>query len=182
MRIIELVPYTDQWQEEYASESATIRGILGTAIDRMEHIGSTSVPGMKAKPTIDILVSVNGMDAVDQAGNAFAAAGYEALGEHGIPGRRFFVRKEFTRGADWRNKVHLHIFGSSDKANIERHLAVRDFLRTHPVKAAEYSRIKEEAFRLCGGDPGTYVSGKNDYVQSLEKAAIEWHASRKSSP
>ena len=124
---VKVVPYCSGWPELYRQEAEKISKILGEQLVAIHHIGSTSVPGLPAKPIIDILPVVKEISAVDAHNAQFEALGYEPRGEYGIPGRRFF-----RKGLEHRTH-HIHIFQESDQPNILRHVAVRDYLRAHPA-------------------------------------------------
>ena len=89
MQVI-VVPYCEEWPELYQTEAEEIRGILGENLVDIYHIGSTSVPGLAAKPIIDIMPVVRHIALVDTCNAAFEVLGYECMGEFGIPGRRYF--------------------------------------------------------------------------------------------
>ena len=130
-RKIEVVDYRPEWADMFKSESKKIRSILGKNCKAVYHIGSTSVKGMPAKPVIDIMPVVRDISLVDAHNKEFEALGYECRGEFGIPGRRFYAK-----GGDNRTH-HIHIFELSNQTDIQRHLAVRDYLAAHPDKAEE---------------------------------------------
>lgn len=96
------------------------------------HIGSTSVYGLPAKPIIDIMPVVRDIEAVDHSNSAFEQIGYECMGEYGIPGRRYLRKGKVER------THHVHIFEESNAHDIQRHLAVRDYLRAHADMAMEF--------------------------------------------
>ena len=91
---VRVVPYDVRWPAQYVIEAHHIRRALGNVAVAIHHIGSTSVPGLSAKPVIDILVEVNGLADVDTRTPAVESLGYEAKGEFGIPGRRYFRRHD----------------------------------------------------------------------------------------
>jgi GrpB-like predicted nucleotidyltransferase (UPF0157 family) len=169
MRHVIVVPYQPAWAAQFAAESSVIRALLGENCTDIHHIGSTAVPGLAAKPIIDILPVVRDIAAVDRLNPDFAAAGYEALGEYGIPGRRYFRRK-----AGEEDVVHIHAFGQESAGEIRRHLAVRDFLRTHPADAAAYGELKTRLARAFPLDIEGYCDGKNAFVKDLERRALAW--------
>ena len=88
-RRVEVVSYNPNWREMYKEESEKIKNILNDIIIDIHHIGSTALPGIKAKPVIDILVEVKDIERVDQYNHKMKELGYEAMGEYGIPKRRF---------------------------------------------------------------------------------------------
>ena len=115
--------YDESWPQEFAQEAQRLREVLGENCLEIHHIGSTAVPGLAAKPIIDFMLVVRELEEVDRRASALEELGYEYLGEFGIPGRRYL------RKGGFRHTHHLHIFSTFNKAAIERHLAVRDYLR-----------------------------------------------------
>lgn len=152
----------------YAAEAEKIREILGDNCADMHHIGSTAVTGLAAKPIIDIMPVVRDLKLADDASQAFADAGYEVLGEFGIPGRRYL-----RKGGDERTH-QIHIFKEDDGQNILRHLAVRDYLRTHAEARSEYGKLKIALARKFPFDVEGYCLGKEAFVRSLEANALAW--------
>lgn len=92
VRIIEVVPFNSEWKGEYFKEAGRIRSIMKNEIIKIYHIGSTSIPGIYAKPIIDILIEVSDIDNVDKYNKGLESLGYIAKGEFGIEGRRFFIK------------------------------------------------------------------------------------------
>ena len=133
--------YNPEWMWMYQCEKRIIRDILSDNATAIYHIGSTSVPGLAAKPIIDILVAVKSLSGADKASSLFAEAGYEWMGEYGIPRRRYL-----RKGGDERSH-QIHIFQSDDWENIVRHIAFRSYLEKHEDVRAAYSALK----KTCGG-------------------------------
>lgn len=165
---IVVMEYSRDWSAEFERESALIKGILGSNCIALHHIGSTSVPGLKAKPIIDMMPVVSDISAVDAVTTEFEKLGYEYLGEFGIPGRRYL-----RKGGDERTH-QIHIFEASNKADIERHLAVRDYLRTHKEAADAYGQLKERLAQEYPYDIDGYCDGKDTFVKDLEQKALAW--------
>lgn len=161
-----VVPHDPAWASAFATESRRITRALGPNLLDVYHIGSTSVPGVLAKPIIDMLAIVAGLSALDAAAPALAAQGYQVMGEFGITGRRYF-RKDDAAG---RRTHHLHAYARGSP-HIARHLAFRDYLRAHPGKAADYSALKQ---RLAA-DPDLYVEAKAPFVLATEAEALAWY-------
>lgn len=176
MRIIEVVAYNPEWKVKFEDEKKRLAGILWTNAEDIQHIGSTSVPGLSAKPTIDIMVLVRELNDVDEKNGEMSKAGYKAYGEYGIPGRRFFSKTELISEEDWVNVFHVHVFKSDDRYNSLRHLAVRDYLRTHPDRAEQYGSLKVSIASAHRNDNEAYISGKDAFVRKLEQDATEWYA------
>jgi GrpB-like predicted nucleotidyltransferase (UPF0157 family) len=136
-RIVEVVPYNPTWKQKYRKEAKKIEEIFRQIFIDIYHIGSTAVPKIKAKPIIDIMVEVKDINKVDSYNKQMEELGYEALGEYGIPKRRFFQK------GDNKQTHHVHIF-ERGSPQIKRHIDFRDYLISHPKDAREYSRLKEK--------------------------------------
>ena len=167
-RKIEVVPYNPQWPALFEEEAAKIQAILGDNCTAVHHIGSTSVPGLAAKPVIDIMPVVIDIQKVDPCNREFQQLGYQCMGEYGISGRRFFMK-----GGDNRTH-HVHVFQQDNTCDIGRHLAVRDFLRAHPKWAKEYADLKMRLAARFPYDNDGYCDGKDDFVKALEQQAQAW--------
>ena len=159
-RKIEVVAYDPAWVEQFRQESRFLKKSLGRNCTAVYHIGSTAVEGMWAKPTIDILVAVRDLRKVSEI------SGYEAMGENGIPGRLFFVK-----GGD-NHLFHVHIYDQNDQVNIQRHLAVVEYLTGNEKKREEYSQLKSYLAQAYPEDPDGYWEGKSYYVAQLEQEAL----------
>jgi GrpB-like predicted nucleotidyltransferase (UPF0157 family) len=160
-RIIEVVPYNSQWPQIFEAEAKLIKKALGDNCIAIHHIGSTAIPGLSAKPVIDILPVVKSLIDVDKSVEAMEQIGYEALGEYGIPLRRFF-----QKGGDMRTH-HVHVF---EKGNplILQHLKFRDWLISHPDDAKAYQELKLKLASKFSNDSESYVKGKEIFIQSIE--------------
>ena len=124
MRILTVVDYDEMWPALFESERTLLQMTLGKVISRIHHIGSTSVPGLSAKPVIDILIEVANLEELDSLNQAMEGVGYTVRGENGILNRRYF-----TKGGNQRSH-HIHAFATGD-AQIIKHLAFRDYLIKH---------------------------------------------------
>lgn len=122
---ITVVDYDPKWPLKYAEERDRIAEILKDNCIALYHIGSTSVPGLAAKPIIDIMAAVRSLETADAVAEKFSDAGYEYLGEFGMTGRRYL-----RKGGEERT-CQLYIFQADDWHNLRRHLAFRDHMRTH---------------------------------------------------
>lgn len=169
---IVVTAYNPAWPGEFAREAAALRGALGENCLDIHHIGSTAVEGLKAKPIIDILPVVRDLGAVDARARDFEELGYEYLGEFGIPGRRYL-----RKGGDERTH-QIHIFSAESRGEIRRHLAVRDYLRTHREEAEAYGRLKERLAEEYPYDIEGYCDGKDEFVKELERRALAWALDR----
>lgn len=166
-QIIEILPYDPTWPAQFAAEADLITHIFKKEMVAIHHVGSTSVPNMPAKPTIDIILVVSDIEQIDQHNASMEKHGYEAWGEYRIPGRRFFVKGEDKR------THHVHTFAVGSE-HIDRHLYVRDYLIEHPQEAAQYAALKQDLAKQCRDNRRGYVEGKHDYILALEQRAIQW--------
>ncbi|WP_290714724.1 MULTISPECIES: GrpB family protein [Exiguobacterium] len=167
MRQVFVLPYQSEWESEYAREAKRLRDVFGARLNSIHHMGSTSVPGLAAKPIIDILPVVNSLDGIEQFDEPMEALGYEAKGEFGMPGRRYY-----RKGGDERtHHIHLYAVGNPE---IERHLVFRDYLRAHPEEANAYGTLKEQLAATYPYDIEAYIAGKDALVKELEHRAIAW--------
>lgn len=166
-QIIEIVSYDPSWTKQFEAETALIKPIFSDNFVALHHIGSTAIPGMPAKPTIDTILEVKNINLVDTCNDAMAALGYEAWGEYNILGRRFFVK-----GIDKRTH-HVHTFQTGD-FHIERHIYFRDYLIAHPIDAKAYADLKIKLAKEFSNNRRAYVENKNDYVKALEEKARKW--------
>lgn len=128
--------YNPLWAKMFEAEAVKIENILGENCIEIHHIGSTSVAGFAAKPIIDIMPIVYNLEDVDKAATEFEKIGYEYMGEFGIPGRRYL-----RKGGDERTH-QIHIFSEKSIYDIERHLAVRNYLRSHFAVCEQYASLK----------------------------------------
>ena len=169
-RHIVVTDYQPLWEQQFEMIAAMVRRILGDNCVAIHHIGSTSVKGLSAKPTIDVLPVVKRIEAVDGCQACFEAEGFEYLGEYGITGRRYLRQ---VVGED--DKAHLHIFSENSQMVIIRHLAVRDYLRQHYAEAEAYAALKKELAMHYPYDVEGYCDGKDAFVQALERRALAWY-------
>lgn len=167
-RKIEIVDYNPEWRKLFKIEARKIKNVLGKNCVEIHHIGSTSVKGLKATPVIDIMTVVKDIKLVDEHNTEFEELGYKCSGENGILGRRFY-----TKGGD-NSTHHMHIFEQSNKADIERHLAVRNYLKNHADAVKEYAELKTELADKFTYDNDGYCEGKDAFLKNLEKSALEW--------
>ena len=168
-RRITVLPYDPGWPAEYVRESEALRRALGDAFVSAHHIGSTSVPGLAAKPVIDIMIEATSLETVDANGAAVGLLGYDALGEHGIPGRRYF-RKGLPH-----HTHHVHVYARGDP-NLCRHVAFRDYLRAYPERARAYGELKAVLAARDPEDVEGYISGKDALAREIEAEALRWAA------
>ena len=163
---IEIVGYSPSWADEFARESSRIAEALGDVLIDLHHIGSTAIPGCDAKPIIDMLAVVTNLADLDARADALKTVGYEAMGEFGIPGRRYF-----RKGSAFEDRTHqIHAFADGSP-EIARHLAFRDYLRARPDAVREYVTLKRRLASEHPADVEAYTDGKTAFIQAIEEAA-----------
>ncbi len=168
VRQITVVPYDPAWVDAFRREAERLVALLGAELVAIHHIGSTSVPGLAAKPIVDILVEVRRIEAMDALAPQLEVQGYLPKGENGIPGRRYFIK-----GTEEVRSHHIHIFQVGN-GEVARHLALRDYLRAHSEEAARYGALKAELAQHFPADAANYVAGKDALVKELERRALAW--------
>ena len=168
MKVV-VVPHDPSWSGRYEVESGRIARALGPNAVAVHHIGSTAIPNIYAKPIIDMLVEVGDIDQVGARNPAMEALGYEAMGEFGIEGRRYF-RKDNEAGIRT-HQAHIFMCGSPQ---IERHLDFRDFLLEHPEWAERYSELKRRLAKVHSDDIEGYMDGKDPFIKEVGRRAATW--------
>jgi GrpB-like predicted nucleotidyltransferase (UPF0157 family) len=159
--VIEVVEYDETWPVRAAAARAELMP-LGV-FDAVEHIGSTSLPGLAAKPIIDLMAAAASLDAVAAAEDALAGLGYRRF-DTGMPGRLFYYRDE-----DGQRAYHLHVV-PADTWDTRNQRLLRDYLRAHPEDARRYAELKR---RLAGEDTDgdAYTKAKTELIQELTDRA-----------
>jgi GrpB-like predicted nucleotidyltransferase (UPF0157 family) len=165
-----VVPHDPRWAARYAETAARLAAALAPVPITLHHIGSTAVPGIMAKPIIDMLGEVASLDALDAASPRLVAIGFEAMGEYGIPGRRYFRLNEGGVRSH-----HLHFFATGAPP-IARHLAFRDYLIAHPDVAAAYSALK------AGLPAAGYQEAKDPFITTTLADALAWARAQRLTP
>ncbi len=171
MRKVEVVPHNPSWHQEFERESKLVATVLGNNFITIHHIGSTSIPNIYAKPIIDMLIEVTDIEEIDKYNPEMIGLGYEAMGEFGIPGRRYF-RKEINNI----RTHHLHTF-QVNSPDVARHLYFRDYMKAHPEDAKKYSDLKRELARQFPHDIESYMDGKDGFIKEMEIKARNWSES-----
>lgn len=171
-----LVPYDPHWPAAYAAEAAAITAALGPHARRIEHIGSTAIPGLEAKPTIDMLLEVPSLDHAEQViGPLLDSLSYAMMrvSQQGPAPHILFAKGyDFSKTCDLSTtpKFHLHA-GPADHPLWER-IAFRDYLRQHPAAAAEYAALKRTLAAAHRYNRETYTAAKTDFVRRITDQAL----------
>jgi GrpB-like predicted nucleotidyltransferase (UPF0157 family) len=169
MRKVAVVPHDPQWYEEFNVESQRVKDALSHNVVAIHHIGSTAIPGIYAKPIIDILVEVQEITAVDGHNASMGSLGYEVMGEFGIPGRRFF-RKDNQEGI---RTYHIHSF-TVDSDQVTRHLAFRDYMIANFEDSQAYSELKRRLAIEHHTNINGYMDGKDEFIKAIDRKAAQW--------
>lgn len=171
-RPVILAEYDSEWPRLAARRLEAFK-VLGGTLVAGYHIGSTSVPGLAAKPVIDLMPVVTSLAELDEKRSRVEAMGYQWLGEYGIAGRRFCTLSDDRHA----RLVNVHFFEVTS-LHCARHLAFRDYLRSHPQAAAEYEKEKRRARDLHPDDVNAYCDEKDGWIRRIEAVAGEWWAKR----
>jgi len=160
-----IAPYDPRWPSTFEAEASRIRAALGDQLVRIDHVGSTSVPGLAAKPVVDIQASVRSMMPRAAYVEPLRALGYRWVVDPWTDEHEYFSRDE---DGDRSFHVHVCLTGSDWE---RRHLAFRDWLREHPDDAAAYERIKRDLAERHPQDIFTYVDAKTPFIREIEARA-----------
>ena len=165
---VRIVAHDPAWAGAAAAEIGRIGVAAGEAAVRIEHVGSTAVPGLAAKPIVDLQLAVTEVGRRGLYVEQLEGIGYLFVPDPDSPDFHFFAKP-----AARPRSFHLHVCaaGSEDE---RRHLAVRDYLRAHPEEAARYEALKRELAERHPADRLGYIQGKEEFVVALERRALAW--------
>ncbi len=162
-------PYDPAWENAFVQEDKLLRKTIGVHLAALEHIGSTSVPGLAAKPIIDILAGLNRLEDSSACIPLLVEIGYRYIPEYedSLPERRYFERMKPDQIG-----YHLHMVEVTSPF-YKRHIAFRDYLRAHPETAAEYADLKIKLAAQFGPDREGYTDAKTAFIQGVERLALK---------
>lgn len=163
---LRLVHVGPEWAARFSSESGRLRAALGAAALDIQHVGSTAVPGILAKPILDIAIAISRFEDGHALVTRLEALAYEYRGENGIPRRHYFVL-----GAP-RRTHHVHVL-EHGSAEWRRHLAFRDWLLASPAGAACYSELKERCRVGALGRREEYQRLKTPFIEAVEASRYQ---------
>ena len=163
---VELVPYRPEWKHQYEAEVERLAAIAGDSLHDFEHIGSTAIEGMAAKPVIDLLALVDDGDETGKLIDLLETNGYEYRPGGDVRGRRFLAKGPRT------NRTHYLSLCKRDSDFCREKLAFRDYLRTHPDVAAAYEALKRDLAEQYPADRATYTEQKGEFIEEILKRAL----------
>jgi GrpB-like predicted nucleotidyltransferase (UPF0157 family) len=165
---VRIVDYDPAWPELAAAELGRVGSALGEQAVRLEHVGSTAVPGLAAKPIIDLQLSVPDVERRERYVERLEGLGYLFVPAPESPDYHFFAKP-----AERPRAYHLHVCEAGSEHE-SRHVALRDYLRAHPGDAARYEALKRRLVARHPEDRLAYIEGKDEFVATLEARALEW--------
>lgn len=161
--IVRLAPYTPEWPRLFEEERRLLEVTIGHVLLGVEHVGSTSVPGLDAKPVIDMAAALRRLTDVEGCVKPLENLGYEYKGENGLPERHFFAK-----GCPRTHHLHMVRF---DSAFWREHLLFRDYLRRHPSTAGEYALLKRRLAAEFEADRAAYTEAKAPFIRRVLELA-----------
>lgn len=157
--IVQLVPHQPEWATLFETEKQRLQTAIGSYILDIQHVGSTAIPHIPAKPIIDIAIAVKSFDEATVCIAPLEAIGYIYRGENGIPRRHYFRRGN-------PRTHHLHML-EIDSDDWQKHLLFRDYLIKHPAVAQQYATLKTELAHQYSDDRPHYTTAKMPFIQEV---------------
>lgn len=168
--IVELSDYNPQWKNDYLKEEKLLKEVLGDRIIHIEHVGSTSIEGLKAKPVIDILVVIKSLSEIPEIENILKDYDYSNRGPQGVDDRFFFAK-----GPEDGRTHYIH-FTEPNSDTYYSLVYFKRYLNEHPEYIKKYCDLKQELATLYADERPKYTAGKNDFIKSvIAKAKEEYH-------
>ena len=161
--VVKVMPYTAEWSRLFEAEKARLEAAVGAYILDIQHIGSTSIPGMPAKPIIDLGVAVQNFEEATVCIEPLRQLGYTYYGEAGIPRRHYFAKGQPETHHLHMNELHSHDW--------EVTLLFRDYLIQHPEVAQEYANLKLKLAQQFPADREAYLAGKGPFIEQALRLA-----------
>ncbi|MBN8568109.1 MAG: GrpB family protein [Ignavibacteria bacterium] len=185
---VEIVPYNPDWKNKFEDEKKFLSELLREFNPQIEHIGSTAIEGLGAKPVVDIQIGMRKYEDLDSMVDIMIAAGYVYYKKYEVvlPDRRYFVKAAnpnnevlpkilYTYEDNFDRKEHPHLFHihtvELDSGWWRRHIAFRDYLRNNGAARDEYYKLKVELAEKEWKDKNDYTDAKTEFVKSIEKLA-----------
>ncbi len=164
-KIVRVCPYTPQWSQIFSEEQSRLQACIGDSVLDIQHVGSTSIPGMAAKPILDIAVAVADFEEAARCVPPLEQLGYLYRGENGIPRRHYFVK-----GDPVIHHLHMVEIQSEQWASM---IGFRDHLRHHPDVVQAYAALKQQLVEQFPTDRKAYQEGKEEFIQQVLRAVQE---------
>lgn len=161
-KLIEVVDYNPDWPQEFKKIQTYLQPVLAAGVSTIEHVGSTSVPGLAAKAIIDLDLTIPSMQVFEAVCSALAELGYRYDGNKGVPGRESFSYTELPSLMPH----HLYVC-PQDGPELNRHLKFRDYLRTRPAALAAYGDLKKQAAAHHPHDIDAYLEEKGVLITNI---------------
>lgn len=160
-----IVPYSDEWPERFQREKAQLSQILPPYFEKIHHVGSTAVPGLHAKPEIDLLIIIHSLADIEVINTAMRQLGYRVRGECGLAGRHYF-----SKDVDGQRTHKAHVC-EANNIHGQRLLMFRDYLRDHPEVSQEYGKLKLGLEASNRDGIAEYLEGKTAFIKTSLDAA-----------
>ncbi len=164
--IVRIVPHQPAWASLFEEEKARIETAVGPHILDIQHVGSTAIPGIPAKPIIDIGVAVRDFEEAAVCIAPIVQLGYTYRGENGIPRRHYF-----RKGDDIQPRTHHIHINEIDGPDWKNQVDFRDYLRQHPETAAQYAQLKTSLAQRHPTDRLAYLYGKAAFIENVLRLA-----------
>jgi len=164
---LQVVRYDEEWPRLFEALGGRIRSALGDAAVRIDHIGSTAVVGLDAKPIIDVQISVPALDPIDTFRPGLESCGFVWRSDNPDLTKRYFREQPGQR------RIHLHVRRSGSFSE-QLALMFRDYLRVHPERRAAYAALKHSLAHLLPTDRTAYVDGKGPFIWDTVRLADQW--------
>jgi GrpB-like predicted nucleotidyltransferase (UPF0157 family) len=161
--IVRLVPYTKEWERLFQAEKPRLQAAVGKVVLDIQHVGSTSIPGMVAKPIIDIAIAIENFEEAAVCVKPIEQLGYEYKGENGIPRRHYFVKGNPTT-----HHLHINEIGGRNWKDL---ILFRDYLTQHAEIAKEYAELKLTLARRYPTNRQSYLDGKAPFIERVLQLA-----------
>ena len=193
---VDVVPHDPAWKAAFERHREVIAAALRNAQPSIDHIGSTALASIAAKPVIDILVGLSVASQLDETVGPLLDAGYAYVEQFtpGMPYRRFFaklrpltgrplprvlaVNESLSFGRDYQSVAHVHVM-VRDSEHWLRHVAFRDYLMAHPEVRAAYEALKLKIAEIDFGDPLEYNAHKDAFIAEYQAKALVWYTKRR---
>lgn len=165
---VEIEQHNSEWAQKFEIAKAELQNVMDKIGGTLEHMGSTSVPGLMAKPEIDILGGLNNLNDIETHISELREIGYPYYKrfEEGTPQRRYFRKSDGIKPL-----VHVHMY-EKDSDEYKKHILFRDHLLANPEIAKQYEDLKKKLLEVSAGDRGIYQDGKKEFIEEIIKSLI----------